>query len=102
MDLDDFLAQHVSTSPQQRHYLHFTDEANLASIRKHGLLSMRQLKQRGIEIPAPGGNQWSQDADAASGMDAYVHLCFVRSTGQCNTACSLSAGVSKPKVFRGR
>jgi hypothetical protein len=24
------------------------------------------------------------------------------STGQCNTACSLSAGVSKPKVFRGR
>jgi hypothetical protein len=30
--------------------------------------------------------------------------CFagVRSTGQCNTACSLLAGVSKPKVFRGR
>jgi len=26
----------------------------------------------------------------------------VRSTGQCNTFCSLSAGVSKPKVFRGR
>jgi hypothetical protein len=26
----------------------------------------------------------------------------VRSTGQCNTACSLLAGVSKPKVFRGR
>jgi hypothetical protein len=24
------------------------------------------------------------------------------STGQCNTARSLSAGVSKPKVFRGR
>ena len=27
---------------------------------------------------------------------------LVRSTGQCNTFCSLSAGVSKPKVFRGR
>ena len=26
----------------------------------------------------------------------------VRSTGQCNAACSLSAGVWKPKVFRGR
>jgi len=25
----------------------------------------------------------------------------VSSTGQCNTACSLSAGVSMPKVFRG-
>ena len=24
------------------------------------------------------------------------------STGQCNTACSLSAGVSNPKVLRGR
>jgi hypothetical protein len=32
------------------------------------------------------------------------NVCFqcVRSTGQCNTACSLSAGVWKPKVFRGR
>ena len=27
---------------------------------------------------------------------------YVRSTGQCNAACSLSAGVWKPKVFRGR
>ena len=26
----------------------------------------------------------------------------VSSTGQCNTACSLSAGHSKPKVFQGR
>src|SRR5262245_27946458 len=29
-------------------------------------------------------------------------LCQVGSIGQCNTARSLSAGVSKPKVFRGR
>jgi hypothetical protein len=27
------------------------------------------------------------------------HFNSARSTGQCNTACSLSAGVSKPKVF---
>src|ERR1700689_2215763 len=31
-----------------------------------------------------------------------VRIRDVRSTGQCNTACNLSAGVSKPKVFRGR
>ena len=31
-----------------------------------------------------------------------VTICRERSTGQCNTACSLSAGVRKPKVFRGR
>ena len=29
-------------------------------------------------------------------------LLAVGSIGQCNTARSLSAGVSKPKVFRGR
>jgi uncharacterized protein (TIGR02001 family) len=34
------------------------------------------------------------------GLNAY--FAPVRSTGQCNTACSLSAGVWKPKVFRGR
>ena len=32
----------------------------------------------------------------------YVWSQGVRSTGQCDTACSLSAGVWKPKVFRGR
>jgi hypothetical protein len=35
-------------------------------------------------------------------VETNVHYQTVRSTGQCNTACSLSAGVSKPKVFRGR
>ena len=32
------------------------------------------------------------------------HGCFtpVSSIGQCNTSCSLLAGVSKAKVFRGR
>lgn len=76
MDLDHFIAEHVSRSTQQRYFIHFTDDANLASIRVHGLLSMRQLREGGIEIPAPGGNEWSRQADEASGMDAYVHLCF--------------------------
>ena len=39
--------------------------------------------------------------------DAYIDhknglIAEVSSTGQCNTSRSLSAGVSKPKVFRGR
>jgi hypothetical protein len=37
---------------------------------------MIELRQRGINVPAPGGNQWSQDADGMSGVDSYVHLCF--------------------------
>jgi ssDNA thymidine ADP-ribosyltransferase DarT-like protein len=78
MDLDRFITDHVLQSMQQRYFVHFTDSANLASIRQHGLLSMRELQRRGIEIPAAGGNQWSRDADKAAGMDAYVHLCFKR------------------------
>jgi hypothetical protein len=39
---------------------------------------------------------------AFSARPTNVRSTSVRSTGQCNTACSLSAGVSKPKVFRGR
>jgi hypothetical protein len=58
-------------------FYHFTDERNLCSIREHGLLSMRELRQRGIS-PVAGGNQWSLDADLRAGMDAYVHLCFLR------------------------
>jgi hypothetical protein len=35
---------------------------------------------------------------------ALTNVCFwgAGSTGHCNTACSLSAGVSNPKVLRGR
>jgi hypothetical protein len=41
-------------------------------------------------------------AEEEAKLAAGVKLQDVRSTGQCNTACSLSAGVWKPKVFRGR
>jgi ssDNA thymidine ADP-ribosyltransferase, DarT len=61
-------------------FYHFTDTRNLDSIREHGLLSMRELRHRGI-IPITGGNEWSLDADARCGMDAYVHLCFLRQHG---------------------
>jgi hypothetical protein len=37
-----------------------------------------------------------------AGERFHVPYDGVRSTDQCNTACSLSAGVWKPKVFRGR
>jgi hypothetical protein len=34
------------------------------------------LLRRDVNILAPGGNQWSRDADVRKGMDQYVHLCF--------------------------
>jgi hypothetical protein len=58
-------------------FYHFTDTRNLPTIRQHGLLSMRTLRERNL-IVAPGGNDWSLDADKRSGMDDYVHLCFFK------------------------
>jgi len=60
-----------------KHLFHFTDRRNLASIQATGgLFSYARLREMGIEIPAPGGNEWSRDADARGGMDRYVHLCL--------------------------
>ncbi|MGE3370826.1 MAG: DarT ssDNA thymidine ADP-ribosyltransferase family protein [Rhizobiaceae bacterium] len=56
---------------------HFTDRRNLPLIREMGgLFPLSQLLAKGVEVPAPGGNEWSRDADAWKGMGNYVHLCF--------------------------
>lgn len=59
-------------------FFHFTDERNLDLIRREGgILSLKELRLRGISPPAPGGNEWSHEADARVGLDGYVHLCFM-------------------------
>ena len=56
---------------------HFTDKANMSLIEENGgLLSLRNLKQRGVELPCCGGNEWSQNQDFYKGLDRYVHLAF--------------------------
>jgi hypothetical protein len=58
------------------HLYHFTCKRNLPSIKElDGVYSTARLKEMGAKY-YPGGNQWSLDADAMSGMDQYVHLCF--------------------------
>ena len=57
---------------------HFTDRSNMELIQEHkGLLSLSELERRGIEIPNPGGNEWSHEADKSKGLDDYVHLAFI-------------------------
>jgi|SRR6185436_815296 len=57
---------------------HFTDRSNLELIIKHGgLLSLGELERQGIEVPVPGGNQWSHDADKMNDVHNYVHLAFI-------------------------
>jgi hypothetical protein len=79
MDLDDFLKHHVEKSKQQTTFFHFTDTRNLDLIRKHGLLSRRRLRESSIQIPAPGGNQWSMDSADRLGLDRYVSLSLTAS-----------------------
>jgi hypothetical protein len=56
---------------------HFTDRRNLPLIRKlGGLYSLSKLREKKTEIPSPGGNDWSHEADECKGLDEYVHLCF--------------------------
>ncbi|MCY1282684.1 ssDNA thymidine ADP-ribosyltransferase, DarT [compost metagenome] len=58
---------------------HFTDAKNVKSIRdNNGLLSWAESARRGMTIPAPGGNDWSHDADRLFSVDGYVHLAFVK------------------------
>lgn len=59
-----------------RCFYHFTDTRNLNSIKSHGLLSLAELRNREIEIPCCGGNDWSHEADARHGLDGFVHLCL--------------------------
>ena len=58
-------------------FYHFTDRRNLPNIRKHGgLYSWIKLRKKGIDVPNPGGNEWSHEADVNKHVDIYVHLCF--------------------------
>lgn len=75
MTVDEFIAQ-VRQSPTFKWFYHFTDASNLVSIKKHGLLSWKELNRRELEVNAPGGNELSHREDARTGVDAYVHLCL--------------------------
>jgi hypothetical protein len=56
---------------------HFTDRRNLELIRQlGGLYPLAELRRKGMRVPAPGGNEWSWDANGTKGLDEYVHLCF--------------------------
>ena len=74
---------------------------NLGMSRLEQLLEMIQhvlVCKEGIAPPISGNGTFETSTNVRSiGRFRGVH-----STGQCNTSRSLSAGVSKPKVFRGR
>lgn len=54
---------------------HFTDERNLWSIQRRGLLSWRALVDRGINH-YPGSSDLSRRLDERDGLDNFVRLCL--------------------------
>lgn len=57
---------------------HFTDRANLASIKKKGgLYSWDYCEKDGISISTPGGDPLSRDLDTRQGLRDYVRLSFI-------------------------
>lgn len=67
----------IDTLAKVSRLYHFTDRRNISLIKEMGgLYPLSQLDQKQIKVPAPGGNQWSRDADVQKGMGNYVHLCF--------------------------
>jgi hypothetical protein len=59
------------------------DLATLFAMRRRLYIRL-SYDERGT--PAHGGNQWSLDADQASGMDEFVHLCFMTGHPMLNHA----------------
>ena len=58
---------------------HFTDKANLKSIKKYGgLYSWQHCDSNNIYIPSPGGNELSRNLDKSKGLEDYVRVSFTR------------------------
>lgn len=73
-DFQRVLQQHGITK-----LYHFTDRANLPSIRANGgLYSWHYCKQNNITIPKPGGSPTSWILDQRKGLQNFVRVSFVR------------------------
>lgn len=60
-----------------RHFYHFTDRRNLASIKRHGgLYSWSYCESHNITIPYAGGGSTSRSLDSFYGLEDYVRLSF--------------------------
>ena len=58
-------------------FYHFTDESNLPLIKKHGgLYSWSYCEKNDINIPNPGGSDYSRSLDSSKGLQDFVRLSF--------------------------
>jgi len=57
---------------------HFTDEANLETIEKYGLQSLKNIFRLNIDVKHFGAEELSHNLDQRKGLDQYVHLAFIQ------------------------
>jgi len=57
---------------------HFTDLSNLESIEENGVLSLRNLIKKKIDVSCYGADNLSHNLDRRYGLDKYVHLSFIK------------------------
>jgi hypothetical protein len=68
---------------------HFTDYANLESIKKYkGLYSWYYCQNNNIKIPQPGGNDLSRELDQRKNIHDYVRLGFAENHPMLNSCIS--------------
>ena len=60
-----------------REFFHFTETANLPSIRAHGLLSLSELSRLNLPNVHYASSPESRSVDSHYGLDSYVRLAFV-------------------------
>ena len=56
---------------------HFTDYSNIASIEHHGILSLKQIKEKNIKVARFGADSLSHSLDRFYKLDHFVHLSFI-------------------------
>lgn len=67
-----------SRYPQVDRVYHFTERANLPSIKTHGLLSLNEIGKSGLgEKVKYCSSPTSREVDARHGLDQYVRLCLI-------------------------
>lgn len=57
---------------------HFTDRANLDTIEKYGIQSLKNIMEKSIPVKHFGAEELSHTLDQRKGLDNYVHLSFIK------------------------
>lgn len=65
---------------------HFTDEANLETIEKFGLQSLKNILSQNILVKHFGAEELSHALDERKGLNKYVHLSWIKDHPMYHTA----------------